>query len=108
VWGVSIDRAQAHAVCELNEDGTAVTLGDILRDPRECGHWLACIPLLLVRGNRREMLLPVTSACAGGTNCCCAASSRRASASNGPSRTCTPSTMSSPVPALPKGRYGAG
>ncbi len=58
VWEIAIDRAQAHAVCELAEDGAAVTLGDLLRDPRERLQRLACIPLLLVRGSRREMLPP--------------------------------------------------
>lgn len=56
VWEVAIDRAQAHAVCALTEAGTAVTLADLLRDPRDRSHPLACIPLLLLRGNRREVL----------------------------------------------------
>lgn len=58
VWEIAIDRTQAHAVCELAQDGAAVTLGDVLRDPRERAQRLACIPLLLVRGSRREVLPP--------------------------------------------------
>ncbi len=56
VWEIEIDRQQAHAVCELAVAGSAPTLGEILRDPRERGRRLSCIPLLLVRGNRREVL----------------------------------------------------
>ena len=56
VWEVEIDRQQAHAVCELTLDGSPVTLGEIMRDPRERERRLPCIALLLVRGNRREVL----------------------------------------------------
>lgn len=56
VWEIGVDCEQAHAVCELTGDGSPITLGEIMRDPRERERRLPCIALLLVRGNRREVL----------------------------------------------------
>lgn len=56
VWEVEIDQQEAHAVRELTQEGVSITLGEVMRDPRERERRLACIPLLLVRGNRREIL----------------------------------------------------
>jgi Trk K+ transport system NAD-binding subunit len=57
VWEVSIDDENAHAVCTTLGQGSSVTLGSIMRDPRDRDQWLPAIALLRLR-NRDSELLP--------------------------------------------------
>jgi Trk K+ transport system NAD-binding subunit len=58
VWEIQIDAEDAHAVQGLMEGGVALALSDLLRDPRERERPLPIIPLLLLRGEEREVLPP--------------------------------------------------
>lgn len=58
VWEIQIDAEDAHAVQGLMDGGVALALGDLLRDPRERERPLPIIPLLLLRGEEREVLPP--------------------------------------------------
>ena len=49
IWAIRIGDRQARAVGREIAAGNAVTVGDILRDPRDRDHRLACVPLLLAR-----------------------------------------------------------
>ena len=57
VWDVEVSRSQTEAVWEAMRDGTPVPLQVLMRDPTDRNENLACIPLLLKRGES-EMLLP--------------------------------------------------
>lgn len=58
VWEIIVDDEHAHAICEVTARGAAVTLGNLLQDPRNRDRMLPVIPLLLLRGNSRELLPP--------------------------------------------------
>ena len=49
VWEQAISESEAWAVSQSIESGQVVTLGDLLRNPQEREHRLACIPLLMLR-----------------------------------------------------------
>ena len=57
VWDVEVSRNQTEAVWEAMRDGTSVPLQALLRNPAGRDETLACIPLLLKRGET-EMLMP--------------------------------------------------
>jgi voltage-gated potassium channel len=54
-WQLKLDEASAPALCEACERGLAVTLGALLRDPRDPGLMLPAIPLLLEHAEQREL-----------------------------------------------------
>lgn len=56
VWELAIDNEEAHAVVAAGRNGEGVTLGTLLRDPRDRASRLPAIALLLARGDRRELL----------------------------------------------------
>jgi voltage-gated potassium channel len=56
VWEVCIDDEHAHALCAGARRGVAVTLGDLLRDPRDRDAKLPAIALILARKRESEML----------------------------------------------------
>jgi len=56
IWEIIIDNSQANAVTTLLKQGGVVTLGDILRDPRQRENKLPCIPLLLLHAGGRIMV----------------------------------------------------
>jgi len=58
IWEVEVDGERAHALSIALKESTLVTLGHLVRDPREREQTLHCIPLLLLRGTSSE-LLPV-------------------------------------------------
>lgn len=57
VWDVELSRSQTEAIWEALRDGTPVPLQALMRDPTDLNGILACIPLLLKRGEA-EILLP--------------------------------------------------
>jgi len=57
VWDVEVSRSQTEAVWEAIRDGTSVPLQALLRNPAGRDETLACIPLLLKRGDT-EILMP--------------------------------------------------
>jgi Trk K+ transport system NAD-binding subunit len=57
VWDVEVSKVQTEAVWEAMRDGTAVPLRALTRHPTSRDEELACIPLLLKRGDT-ETLLP--------------------------------------------------
>jgi len=57
VWDVEVSRNQTEAVWEAMRDGTSVPLQALLRNPAGRDETLACIPLLLKRGET-EILMP--------------------------------------------------
>jgi Trk K+ transport system NAD-binding subunit len=56
VWEVAIDDQHAYAICEAAAKGAGVTLGHLLRDPRDRSRELPAICLLLLRRNERQLL----------------------------------------------------
>ncbi len=50
LWTTDISRESAPALVSLVEDGRAVTLGEILRDPANRDRRLACVPLVIESG----------------------------------------------------------
>ncbi|MBK1716434.1 potassium channel family protein [Thiocystis violacea] len=56
VWEVTVDRTQAFALCDADQRGRPVTLGTLLRDPRDRDRQLLAIPLLLIRNDERFLL----------------------------------------------------
>jgi len=57
VWDVELSRTQTEAVWEAMRDGTPVPLHALMRNPTDRNENLACIPLLLKRGES-EVLMP--------------------------------------------------
>ena len=49
LWRVSLRADEAIAVTDLLDEGGAVTLGDLIRDPSDRGRSLSCVPLMLER-----------------------------------------------------------
>jgi Trk K+ transport system NAD-binding subunit len=56
IWEVVLDEGHAYAVWEAADRGTVVTLGALLRDPRDRDRALPAIPLMLVRDAGSELL----------------------------------------------------
>lgn len=56
VWEVELNSKQALAVFSAINQGSLVTLGHLLVDPRHRQRSLPCIPLLMKRGEQRSML----------------------------------------------------
>jgi Trk K+ transport system NAD-binding subunit len=56
VWEIQVDDAHAHAVYESTEKGGVVSLGDLLRDPRDRERRLPAIALLALHNGQRELL----------------------------------------------------
>ncbi len=57
LWEFRVDARQTSALHDAEERGLSITLGTLLRDPRERENQLAAIPLLMVR-NEEFLLLP--------------------------------------------------
>jgi Trk K+ transport system NAD-binding subunit len=51
IWEIHVGERHARAVGRTLAEGTAVTVGDLLRDPRDRGQRLPCLPLMLARGD---------------------------------------------------------
>jgi Trk K+ transport system NAD-binding subunit len=56
VWEVAFTEQATHAVCHSIREGRNLTLGELLRDPRERSIKLPCIPLMLLRHNDYSLL----------------------------------------------------
>jgi Trk K+ transport system NAD-binding subunit len=56
VWEARLDDENAHAVCEMSERGGVITLGALLRDPRDRERALPAIALMLAQDDERELL----------------------------------------------------
>jgi len=56
IWEIHLGERQARAVGRALADGTRVTVGDLLRDPRDRGQRLSCVPLMLARGDVRTLM----------------------------------------------------
>ena len=54
-WQVEMDEDSAYALCDAEERGLPVTLGDLLKDPRDRDDALPSIPLLLEHNAQREL-----------------------------------------------------
>ena len=54
-WQVEMDEESAYALCDAEERGRPVTLGDLLKDPRDRDDVLPAIPLLLEHNAQREL-----------------------------------------------------
>jgi voltage-gated potassium channel Kch len=51
IWEVRIGDRQARAVGREIAEGNVVTIGEVMRDPRDRDRRLPCVPLLLARGD---------------------------------------------------------
>ncbi len=58
IWQVRVTTEDTHAICNAVKSGNPVTLGDIVKDPRERSRDLLCIPLLLWRRGEISLLPP--------------------------------------------------
>ena len=59
LWSVRMDRANAPALVQrLTEAKQRTTLADLMRDPLDRERTLACLPLLMVRADGAEVVLP--------------------------------------------------
>jgi len=56
VWEIQVCDQDAHALCTLAERGLTITLGSLLRDPRDRDLSLPVIPLMLVQDEERTLL----------------------------------------------------
>jgi len=56
IWEIRIGERQARAVAHALAVGHLITVGDLLRDPRNREETLPCIPLMLARGEHLQML----------------------------------------------------
>ena len=56
VWEMQVCDQEAHALCTLADRGLTITLGALLRDPRDRNLTLPVIPLMLVQGDERTLL----------------------------------------------------
>jgi hypothetical protein len=54
-WQVQMDEESAYALCDAEARGLPVTLGDLLKDPRDRNQTLPAIPLLLEHNEQREL-----------------------------------------------------
>ncbi|MFZ9037382.1 MAG: potassium channel family protein [Gammaproteobacteria bacterium] len=61
LWQVVLHEADASAVIERLQQGQALSLGELRRDPHNLAGALPCMPLSIARGDRRIML-PADSA----------------------------------------------
>ncbi len=61
-WGVTVDHEDGTAVCAALDEGGSVRLEDLYRDPRNRDDRLACLALLIRRGNEHILAPPETSA----------------------------------------------
>lgn len=57
VWNVDIDEKSAPAVLALTSEGIEIRLQDLVKNPRDREADLACVPLLLCRGDK-EIVTP--------------------------------------------------
>ena len=62
LWTARIDERGARAVLQLRTEGVAVTLADVLRDPRARDERLACVALVLRAGDGTTVLPPLSHA----------------------------------------------
>lgn len=60
IWTVSIDDEAAPAIADLLAEGKTITLGHLLQDPRNRERRIDCIPLM-IRREGRDQLLPEES-----------------------------------------------
>jgi Trk K+ transport system NAD-binding subunit len=58
IWQVRLSTDDTHAICNAVKSGDSVTLGDIVKDPRERSRDLLCIPLVLLRKGELSLLPP--------------------------------------------------
>ncbi|MFQ6022392.1 MAG: potassium channel family protein [Acidiferrobacterales bacterium] len=56
LWTAKISAANARAVTMLRKQRHTVTIGDIMRDPLDREHHLACVPLVLVRDHANVVM----------------------------------------------------
>ena len=56
LWTVALNPTEAPAVVEYLESDGELTLADLLRDGRDRNDSLACVPLMLRRGNDRSIM----------------------------------------------------
>ena len=56
VWELEICDEQAHAICNAIAEGDAVTIGDLITDPRDRERPLSCVPLLLISHGERTTM----------------------------------------------------
>lgn len=66
LWEISIDSDGAPAICDTLSRGNIINLECLLRDPRARDDNLPCLPLLLVRGERKILLPEETESLAMG------------------------------------------
>jgi hypothetical protein len=56
VWELEICDDQALAICNAITEGEAVTIGDLITDPRDRQRRLSCVPLLLISHGERTTM----------------------------------------------------
>lgn len=57
-WVMTISHEQTPAILELFNRGCPITLGNLLKDPRQISTTLPCVALYLKHANNNEVLLP--------------------------------------------------
>lgn len=63
VWETEISEQETPTVCAALAKVQSVNLAVLLRDPRDRAYFLNCIPLLLVKANEEQVLLPEETEC---------------------------------------------
>ncbi len=56
IWEVAFSEETSHAICQSVQEGKAVSLRDVVTDPRNRSKLLQCIPLMMLRNNERVLL----------------------------------------------------
>ena len=52
IWSLDISEASAVALCKLSNDGLSITLDTLLQDPSSESGQIACVPLMMISGER--------------------------------------------------------
>ncbi len=60
LWTIELCGESASALMEMLRNGNIITLGEILRDPRDREHHLACVPMV-IQSERRTIVMPALS-----------------------------------------------
>ena len=56
MWRINLRREEARAAVDFVEEGGALTLGDVIRDPSGLGRSLSCVPFMVERAGVRIVL----------------------------------------------------
>ena len=60
LWTIELREESASALMSMLRHGNIITLGEVLRDPADRTHHLACVPMV-IKSERRTIIMPALS-----------------------------------------------